>query len=438
MKMNVGFISLGCSKNLVDTEMTIGLFKKNNYKIVNKPEDADILVINTCGFLVSAREEAINTILEMALYKEQRCKYLIVMGCMVENNKEELIEALPEVDLFIKFSEYDTIWEQIESIIGKDEENKNARELAFCDRVITTGEDTAYLRIAEGCNNRCSYCAIPGIRGNYVSRTIEDIVEEAEKLAKSGIKELIIIAQDTTKYGIDIYKEKKLKEVLQKVSEIEGIEWIRFLYAYPESITDDLIDIVKNNDKIIKYFDIPIQHINNNVLKNMNRQSTSEKIRELIVKLRKEIPNVILRTTVMVGFPGETEEEFEELCEFVKWARFDKLGAFAFSKEEGTRAYDFLNQIDEEVKNERYNKIMEIQKQVSEETLKQKVGLEVEMLVETQTFDGQYYVGRTVMDVPDIDGLAYLPMDEENLLGKIIKVKIIDVNEYDYVVERIK
>ena len=327
--MNVGFVSLGCSKNLLDTEMTIGLFRKNNFKIVSNPEDADIIVVNTCGFIESAKEEAINTLLEMAEYKNKRCKYLIAMGCLVQRYKEDLEKALPEVDLFIKYQEYDTIWEQIESVIGKQETTKMCG-LEFSERVVSTGENFAYLRIAEGCSNRCTYCAIPYIRGKFVSRTIEDVLEEAEKLAKQGYKELIVIAQDTSKYGVDIYGESKLAELLERLSRIDGIKWIRFLYTYPESITDELIKVVKENDKICKYFDIPIQHISNPVLKRMNRKSNGESIRNVITKIRKEIPDVIIRTTVMVGFPGETEEQFNELYEFVKWAKFERLGAFAY------------------------------------------------------------------------------------------------------------
>ena len=297
--MKVGFVSLGCSKNLVDTEMMIGIFKKNGYEIVNNENIADIIVINTCGFITTAKEEAINTILEMAKLKEKNCKYLIVTGCLVERYKEELLKELPEVDLFIKFSEYKTFWEQVQNLLNRDKNVKN-EQLDFLDRIITTGKNYAYLRIAEGCNNFCTFCAIPYIRGRFVSRKEEDIIEEAEKLAKEGYKELIVIAQDTTKYGIDIYKEPRLDKLLHKISKIQGIEWIRFLYSYPETITDELIKEVKENDKICKYFDIPIQHISNKILKKMNRKSDKESIINLITKLRKEIPDVVIRSTVMV------------------------------------------------------------------------------------------------------------------------------------------
>ena len=434
--MNVGFIHLGCSKNLVDTEMAIGLFKQNNYKIVNNEEEADIIVINTCGFIEPAKEEAINTILEMAEYKNKRCKYLIVMGCLVERYKEELSKAIPEVDLWIKYQSYDTIGEQIEEVIKPKETNKN--KLDFLDRTITTGENFAYLRIAEGCSNFCTYCAIPKIRGKFISRKIEDIIEEANKLAKEGYKELILIAQDTTKYGIDIYGEPKLAELLRILCKIDGIKWIRFLYSYPETITDELINVVKEEEKICKYFDIPIQHIANPVLKRMNRKSNGESIRKLITKLRKEIPNVVIRTTVMVGFPGETKEDFEELYNFVKVAEFDKLGAFSYSKEEGTPAEKLDNQIHPMTKKSRYNKIMKLQHEVIQEKQKNLIGEELEVLIETKTFDNNYYVGRSYREVPDIDGLIYIPMIDKELEGKFVKCKITDIQEYDLIAKIIE
>ena len=431
--MNVGFISLGCSKNLVDTEMTIGLFKNNGYKIVNNEKEADILVVNTCGFIESAKEEAINTILEMAEYKKKRCKYLIAMGCLVERYKEELAKAIPEVDLWIKYSSYDTIWEQIEKVIKPEKVEK--KELDFLDRTITTGENYAYLRIAEGCSNFCTYCAIPKIRGKFVSRKIEDVIQEAKKLAKEGYQELIVIAQDTTKYGIDLYGEPKLAKLLKELCKIDGIKWIRFLYSYPETITDELIKVVKEEPKICKYFDIPIQHIANPVLKRMNRKSNGESIRKLIKKLRKEIPNVVIRTTVMVGFPGETKEDFEELYNFIKEVKFDRLGAFSYSKEEGTPAERLAGQIHPMTKKNRYNKIMKLQQQVIEEKQKELIGKELEVLIETKTFDNNYYVGRSYREVPDIDGLIYLPMVEKELQGKFVKCKIADVQGYDLIGE---
>lgn len=330
--MNVGFVSLGCTKNLVVTEEVIGMFKQNGFNIVNDETKADIIVINTCGFIESAKQEAIDTILEMAEYKKQKCKYLIVIGCLVQRYKKELEKLIPEVDLFVSITEYDKLWEQINNLIG--EKSSNVCKLDFLNRVITTGNNYAYLKIAEGCSNNCTYCAIPYIQGKYISRKKEDILEEARKLAQKGIKELIVIAQDTTKYGIDIYGKPALAELLDELCKIDGFKWIRFLYSYPETITDELIEVVKKNDKICKYFDMPIQHISNKVLKRMNRKSDKESIENVIKKIRKEIPNVILRTTLIVGFPGETQEDFDELYNFVKTTKFDKLGTFMYSKED--------------------------------------------------------------------------------------------------------
>ena len=451
--MNVGFISLGCSKNLIDTEVAIGLFKENHYKIVNKPEDADILVVNTCGFIESAKEEAINTILEMAEYKKQRCKYLIAMGCLVQRYYDDLVKALPEVDLFIKIDEYNKLWKKIEDLIKRDivekVKTKTSTKISeirplpmptydeFLNRVVTTGKNYAYLKIGEGCSNKCTYCAIPYIRGPFVSRKMEDILEEAEKLASEGIKEIIVIAQDTTKYGEDIYGKSRLAELLQEISKIDGIEWIRFLYSYPEGITDELIDTVANNPKIAKYFDIPIQHISNVVLKRMNRKTSKEKIENLLEKIRNKIPNVTLRTSLIVGFPGETEEQFGELLEFVKKAKFDKLGTFMYSKEERTPASRLPEQIHGNTKKARYNKIMKAQKQISLEKQENKIGKTYKVLVEDISFDGKYFVGRTMQDVPEEDGLVYIKnaqnYKQEDILNHFIECRIEEVSEYDLI-----
>ncbi len=430
--MNIGFVSLGCSKNLVDTEMMIGLFKEQEYNIVNNPKEADIILINTCGFIESAKEEAINTILEMAEYKKSRCKYIIATGCLVKRYKEELEKALPEVDLFISCDSYDEFWKEVEKIIKREEKVSNY-SLEYDKRLITTGDKMAYLKIAEGCSNRCTYCAIPNIRGPFVSRKIEDILKEATLLAKKGIKELIVIAQDTTKYGIDIYGESKLAELLDKLCKIEGIEWIRFLYSYPETITDELINIVKNNDKICKYFDIPIQHISNTVLKRMNRKSNEESIKELMKKIRKEIPEVILRTTVIVGFPGETTEDFDKLYEFIKETKFDKLGAFMYSKEDGTPASRLKEQIHPQTKKSRYNKIMKLQQEISKTNLENKIGKTYKTLIEDVSFDGKYYIGRTYMDVPDMDGVVFIENENKtkDKIDQFVNCKITEVRDYD-------
>lgn len=434
--MKVGFVSLGCSKNLVDTEMCIGIFRKENFEIVNSKEEAEIIVVNTCGFIEPAKEEAINTILEMAKFKEiGNCKYLIVMGCLVERYKKELEKALPEVDLFLRIDEYKDFWEKVSNLLKLSNKSKNT--LDYMDRVISTGNTTAYLKIAEGCSNRCTYCAIPYIRGPYISRKFEDILKEAKMLASKGIKELIVIAQDTTKYGIDLYGKERLAELLKELCKIDGFKWIRFLYAYPESITDELIQVVKENEKICKYFDIPLQHFSDSVLKRMNRKSDSKSIENLINKLRKEIPEVILRTTLMVGFPGETEEDFFELYEFVNRAKFERLGVFKYSKEDGTPASRLKNQIHPKTKQARYKRIMELEKQISKIKLEEKIGNIYEVLIEGKTEDGEYYIGRSYMDIPDEDGVVFIRTKEKLEIGNWINCKITDVVEYDLLAEKI-
>ncbi len=432
--MKVGFISLGCNKNLVDTEKTIAIFKEHNYEIVNNPEEAQIIVINTCGFIQSAKEEAINTILEMAQYKKKNCKYLIAMGCLVERYKEELEKELPEVDLYIKYSNYDTLWEQIDSLITKKEEKlKNIKFDDFTDRVISTGKNYAYLKIADGCSNCCSYCAIPKIRGPFKSRKMESILNEAKDLANKGYKEIILTAQDTTKYGIDLYKKPMLAKLLEEICKIEKIKWVRFLYAYPETITDELIKVVKQNPKICNYFDIPIQHISDNVLKRMNRKSSSKSIKDLIKKLRKEIPDVILRTTVMVGFPGETNEDFEELYNFLEDAKFDKLGAFSYSKEEGTAGAYMKNQIHPSTKKSRYNKIMKLQNQISYNNLQKHIGKTFEVMIEYLSPNKKFYIGRSYMDTPEIDGVLYIQNTKKLEEGEFVLCEITDVKDYDLI-----
>lgn len=437
--MNVGFISLGCSKNLVDTEIAIGIFKNKKYNIVNNPKEADIIVINTCGFIESAKEEAINTILEMAEYKKHKCKYLIAMGCLVERYKNELEKSLPEVDLFIKFSDYNEFEHEIDKLINNEtcEEEKDFNRLDnYLDKVITTGTKTAYLRIAEGCSNRCTYCAIPYIRGPLVSRKFEDIIEEAKSLASQGYEEIIVIAQDTTKYGIDLYGKTRLAELLNEISKIDGIRWIRFLYAYPETITDELIQLVKENKKICKYFDIPLQHISDSVLKRMNRKSNSKSIHELIEKIKKEIPEAILRTSLIVGFPGETQKDFQELYNFVKETKFDRLGVFMYSKEDGTPAEKLPNQIHGNTKKSRYNKIMNLQQQISRQNLEKRIGNTYITLVENKTFDNRYWIGRTKMDIPEMDGVIYIKNDNnQDLINKFVNCKIIDIKDYDLIGE---
>ncbi len=431
--MKVGFISLGCSKNLVDTEMMIGLFEKHQFEIVNNPSIADIILINTCGFIESAKTEAINTILEMAEYKKKKCKYIIATGCLVKRYKEELKKEIPEVDLWIGCNDYEKFWQEVRNLIYQNIEEKDY--LDYNRRKITTGNKTAYLKIAEGCSNNCTYCAIPMIRGPFISRKIEDIIKEAKLLENMGIEEIIIIAQDTTKYGIDLYGEAKLASLLKELEKLEKIKWIRFLYSYPETITDELIETVKNSKKICHYFDIPIQHISNSVLKRMNRHSNGESIKNTINKIRCKIPDVIIRSTVMVGFPGESDENFEELYNFIKEVKFDKLGAFAYSKEEGTPAEKLKEQIHPMTKKSRYNKIMKEQKEISKNNLKEKIGNEYEVLIEAVSFDGCYYVGRSYMDVLDSDGVVFIKNDNKSKerIGQFVNCKIIDVQDYDFI-----
>ena len=457
--MKVGFISLGCSKNLIDTEVVIGEFKNHKYEIVQNPEIAEIIVINTCGFIESAKEEAINTILEMAEYKNEKCKYLIVMGCLVQRYYKELQKAIPEVDLWIKLEDYDNFWGMIDELVNNNKVIITKQKLSskitemkplpmltyeeFLNRVITTGKNYAYLKIGEGCSNRCTYCAIPYIRGPFVSRKMEDIIEEAKGLVEKGYKEIIVIAQDTTKYGEDIYGKSCLAELLNNLSKIDGIEWIRFLYSYPEGITDELIDVVANNEKIAKYFDIPIQHISDKLLKMMNRRTNKKQITELIEKIRNKIPEVTLRTSLIVGFPSEDEEDFKELQDFVRDVKFDKLGAFPYSKEEGTPAAKLPNQIHGNTKKSRYNKIMKEQQEISRQNLIKRIGNVEKVLIEDVSFDGKYFVGRTIKDVPDIDGVVYIKnniddwANRKDILNCFVDCKIIDISEYDLIAELI-
>ena len=413
--------------------MCIGIFKKEKFEIVNNPEDAEIIVVNTCGFIESAKEEAINCILEMAEFKSQNCKYLVAMGCLVQRYKEDLEKALPEVDLFISIDEYKIFWEKIAKLINK--KSKSINTLDYLDRVISTGNTTAYLKIGEGCSNNCTYCAIPYIRGSYISRKMEDILEEAEKLAKSGIKELIVIAQDTTKYGVDLYGKSCLAELLDKLCKIDGFKWIRFLYAYPESITDELIEVVKNNEKICNYFDIPLQHFSDKVLKRMNRKSDGQSIRNTIQKIRKEIPDVILRTSLIVGFPGETEEDFFELYEFVNEAKFEKLGVFKYSKEDGTPASRIKDQVHHRTKQARLDKIMSLEQQISRIKLEEKIGNEYEAIVDGFSDDNRFICARSYMDIPNEDGTIFIKNNGKVKPGDFVKCRITAVKNYDLIGE---
>lgn len=433
--MKVGFISLGCSKNLIDTEMGMAVLKDHNFEIVNDPKEAEIIIVNTCGFIASAKEEAINTILEMAEYKKQNCKYLVGMGCLVKRYKKDLEKLIPEVDLWLSISDYKEFWKKIAAMVGKEAEENDY--MSYRNRVISTGKKMAYLKIAEGCDNFCTYCAIPYIRGRYESRRFEDIVEEANQLADQGYEEIILIAQDTTKYGIDLYGKLRLPELLTEICKIEKIKWLRFLYAYPESITDELISVVKNEKKICHYFDVPIQHFSDDVLKRMNRKTTGKNIKNIVSKIRKEIPDVIIRTSLIVGFPGETEADFEILKNAVEDLKFDRLGCFTYSKEDGTPAAKFENQVHPRTKEKRKNIIMNIQNEISTEKMKEKIGQEYEVLIEDYSDDGLFYVGRSYMDSPDTDGVIYVNI-EDDLIGKFVKCKIVNSSDYDLIAEIIE
>ena len=436
--MNVGLITLGCTKNQVDSEMILGVFKRQGFNIVNQVEEADIIVVNTCGFIQSAKEEAIDTILEMADYKQQRCKALIVTGCLANRYKSQILESMPEVDLVIGVDEYDNISEILSNFFSQNDllnHYKFDQKLDFNNRIISSTYPLAYIRISDGCDNKCSYCAIPLIRGPFKSRQMEDILKEVEDLAKQGMKEFCIISQDTSKYGLDIYGELKLAELLRKMSQIEGVKWIRILYMYLYETTDELIEEIANNDKVCKYFDIPIQHLNDKMLKDMNRHDTKEIIFDRVKKIREMVPNAVLRTTCIVGFPGETEEQFEELLDGVRELKFDRLGAFTYSREEDTLSYNFEGQIDEQTKERRLKKLFDVQKEISLENNKQRMGEEYEVIVEGISDDEEYFVCRSMFEAPDVDGRIFIKIDEESaskvIVGEYAKVKIIDYNDYD-------
>ena len=437
--MNVGLVTLGCTKNQVDSEMILGAFKLQGFNIVNQVEEADIIVVNTCGFIQSAKEEAIDTILEMADYKEYgKCKALIVTGCLAKRYKAEIIESMPEVDLVIGVDEYDNISEILSNFFSQNKllnQYKFNQKLDFNNRIISSTYPLAYIRISDGCDNRCSYCAIPLIRGKFKSRKMEDILQEVEGLAKQGIKEFCIISQDTSKYGLDIYGKLKLAELLNKMAIIDGVKWIRILYMYLFETTDELIEEIAKNDKVCNYFDIPIQHLNDKMLKDMNRHDTKQIIFDRIKKIRELVPDAILRTTCIVGFPGETEEEFEELIDGIKALKFDRLGAFTYSREEGTKSYDFEDQIDEDIKEKRLKKLFDVQKDISLEKNKQRLGKTYEIIVEDISEDEEYFVCRSMLEAPDVDGRIYIKIDDESvskvIVGDYSTVKIIDYNEYD-------
>lgn len=440
--MKLMFVSLGCDKNLVDTEEMLGILSGiPDVEFIDDETIADVIVINTCCFVNDAKEESINTIIEMSQYRtEGNCKALIVAGCLAQRYKSEILEEIPEVDAVIGTASTSAIAKVINDLFADEKkieiyDSIDSPVSADKKRLITTGGHFAYLKIAEGCNKCCSYCIIPSIRGHYRSVPMEQLVSQAEKLANQGVKELILVAQETTMYGVDMYGKKMLPELLRKLCDISGIMWIRILYCYPEEITDELIAVMRDERKICNYLDIPIQHASDNVLKRMKRRTTNEDLRNIIGKLRKEIPDIVLRTTLISGFPGETEEDHEILKKFVEEMRFERLGVFAYSPEEGTEAEKMPDQIDEEVKQDRRAEIMEIQQDIAFDNSESNVGREMTVMIEGKIVDENAYVGRTYMDAPGVDGNIFITTDEELITGDFVKVKVTGSVEYDLIGE---
>lgn len=442
LRTAIGFVSLGCPKNLVDTEVMLGILGREGYDIVTSPEQADVIVVNTCGFIDSAKEESIQTILEMAEYKKDRCKLLIMSGCLAERYHDEILEEIPEVDAVVGTGDYSRIAEVIRRAFAGEKVvlyGHMDEELAGEEpRVLSTHSASAYLKVADGCDNRCTYCVIPQLRGRYRSRKMEDILREAEGLAAQGVKELIVIAQDTTRYGFDLYGEYRLARLLRALAKIEGIHWIRVHYLYPEVITEELIEAFRSEPKLLKYMDIPIQHCNDEVLKRMGRHSGKQQLYSLLNGLKEQIPGLVLRTSLIAGFPGETEEQFEELLQFVRDMEFDRLGAFAYSQEEGTPAAKLPDQLDEAVKAERAEKILAVQRGISEKKQREKLGKTYEVLVEGYDPDNLMYYGRTYGDSIDIDTTTYFAAQEEVPEGSFVLVKILDADEYDLTGEMVQ
>ena len=438
--MKVSLVTLGCVKNEVDSEMVLGFLKRYGFDITTNLEEAECIIVNTCGFIKSAKEEAINTILELADYKIYgNAKHLIVIGCLAKRYKQDIIREFKEVDLVIGVDEYNNI----DNIFSSYFKLKNTgNNLDFKERIVSTNFPTAYIRIADGCNNNCNYCAIPLIRGNLKSRKIEDIDEEAKLLVDKGIKELVVIAQDTTSYGIDRYGKPMLHKLISELSKLEELKWIRVLYMYPGKITDELIDEFKKNPKLCRYFDIPLQHISDKMLKAMNRHTNKKEVYDLIYKIRREIPDAILRTTLMVGFQEEDEEDFDELLKCVEDFKFERLGAFTFSKEEDTKAETMPGDIKESVKRKRYNLLMEKQQKVVLEFMKSNIGKTFEVLVTNISDDEKYFVCRSYMDAPDVDPKIYVKISKENIdsivIGTWTNVKITKIKGYDYIAEYVK
>ncbi len=441
MNYLVSFVSLGCDKNLVDSEHMLGLLNQGGFTLTGEEQKADVIVVNTCCFIEDAKKESIENILEVARYKEEgSCKALIVTGCMAQRYKQEILDEIEEVDAVVGTTSYDKIVEIANEILeqkGLRTQNFDLIDREMLDempRILTTAGYFAYVKISEGCDKRCTYCIIPKLRGKYRSRKMDKIKAEVERLAQDGVSEIILVAQDTTEYGRDL-EDASLAKLLRELSTVEGIEWIRVLYCYPESITDELIEEIKNNPKVCKYLDIPIQHASNHVLKRMARRSSLEQLKERLGKLRTEVPQITLRTTLIVGFPGESEEDFNILYDFVKEMRFDRLGVFTYSQEEGTPAAQFEDQIDEKVKVKRRDAIMALQHGISKELTASKVGQVMKVLIEGKITDEDVYIGRTYQDAPDIDGEVFVEYEGELISGDFVDVRITAANDYDLIGE---
>ena len=449
--MKILFISLGCDKNLVDSEHMLGMLCENGFSVTDDEREADIIVINTCCFIHDAKEESIENILEMAkLKKEGNLKVLVVTGCLAQRYKDEIQEEIPEVDAVIGTTAYDDIVEVVNNTLKKNDDNVKKDKINYnsykdisyltknsSKRVITTGGYTSYLKIAEGCNKNCTYCIIPKLRGKFRSVPMDELLDEAKYLAEKGVKELILVAQETTLYGVDIYGEKKLPELLRKLCQIEGFEWIRILYTYPEEITDELIQVIKEEDKICKYIDMPIQHASDNILRKMGRRTNKQDLINIINKLRSEIDDIVIRTTLITGFPGETDDDFEELLDFVYDMNFERLGVFTYSAEEGTKAASMDNQVDEEVKKMRRDAVMEMQQDITFDFMEDLIGNITKVIIEGYIVDDDVYVGRTYMDAPGIDGLVFVESPKQIMSGDIILAEITGAEGYDLTAKHI-
>lgn len=439
--MKIGFVSLGCPKNQLDTEVMLHELMEAGYEVTPEETEADVVIINTCAFIESAKQEAIDNILDIAwLKKHHTLKAIVVTGCLAERYRDQIFEELPEVDAILGVGSIHNIVEAVEAVTVKKKKGSKRKYSSYLpndevklggDRVLTTPDYSAYIKIAEGCDNKCAYCAIPGIRGRFRSREMGDIIAEAKQLEALGVKELNVVAQDITRYGLDIYGEYKLAELLHRITEKTSIPWVRLLYCYPDKITDELIAEIRDNPRILKYIDLPIQHISDNMLKAMNRHGDSAMIKEVVAKLRREIPDIMIRTTFIVGFPGETEEDFTELCEFVKETKFDRVGVFTYSREEDTPAYDFDNQIDEQVKIDRQDILMREQLDINEENNKKMIGKTITVLCEDFDPVSEAHFGRSANDAPEIDGKVYFKSEVRIAPGSFVDVKVREVVDYD-------